>query len=503
MTDGHQRQQRPLRAAVGSQERPVVPTGALRRTSRLAVLPLRHAARTAAAASRLSRAATDQVASRTAEQVFATLGELKGGAAKLGQAMSVFEAALPEEVAAPYRSALRRLTDAAPAMPAEVARRVVAADLTAAYGPGWQERLVAFHDIPAAAASIGQVHRGQWRIDGGQVVEVAVKVQYPGVGQALRSDLRQARLLARVMARLTRLNVSGLADELAGRIVEELDYMREGRVQTEVAAAFTHRLPNELAAARAAGAHEPPGRTSVTVPAVYAATPRVLITRWLEGTPLSALLDGRRDLLPEGWRELDDCDAADLAARLLGHAIYAPAACTGWMHADLHSGNFLLLPGGRLGMLDFGAVAATPGGIPAPFGQLAAAVLAGDGPAAIRLARQVGALAPDAEVDPRLIIELLHPLAATGADTSFTYSRAWLRGLMAHLTEPRFAPALRNLTPPPQYALLWRATLSAAGLFAQLGATVPTRGFHLAYSPGFRDSISPARPTGGALRQAS
>ena len=254
MTDGYQRQQRPLRA-VGGQERPVVPTGALRRTSRLAVLPLRHAARTAAAATRLSRAATDQVASRTAEHVFATLGELKGGAAKLGQAMSVFEAALPEEVAAPYRSALRRLTDAAPAMPAEVARRVVAADLTAAYGPGWQERLVAFDEIPAAAASIGQVHRGQWRIDGGQVVEVAVKVQYPGVGQALRSDLRQARLLGRVMARLTRLNVSGLADELAGRIVEELDYMREGRVQTEVAAAFTHRLPDELAAARAAGAH--------------------------------------------------------------------------------------------------------------------------------------------------------------------------------------------------------------------------------------------------------
>ena len=101
MTDGYHSQQRPLRAAAGSQERPVVPTGALRRTSRLAVLPLRHAARTAAAASRLSRAATDQVASRTAEQVFATLGELKGGAAKLGQAMSVFEAALPEEVAAP------------------------------------------------------------------------------------------------------------------------------------------------------------------------------------------------------------------------------------------------------------------------------------------------------------------------------------------------------------------------------------------------------------------
>jgi predicted unusual protein kinase regulating ubiquinone biosynthesis (AarF/ABC1/UbiB family) len=505
MTDGHQVEQRPLRAAAGSRERPVLPTGGLGRTGRLALLPLRHAARTAAAASRLSRAAADQVAARTAEQVFATLGELKGGAAKLGQAMAVFEAAMPEEVAAPYRSALRRLTDAAPAMPAEVARRVVAADLAVACGPGWPDRLVAFDDIPAAAASIGQVHRGQWRIDGGQVVEVAVKVQYPGVGQALRSDLRQARLLAKVMARLTRLNVSGLAEELAGRIAEELDYVREGQVQAEVAAAFTDRLPGEIAAARAAGAPEPPGRTSVTVPAVFAATPRVLITRWLDGVPLTALLDGRTDLLPEGWRELSDRDAADLAGRLLGHAIYAPAACTGWMHADLHPGNFLLLPGGRLGMLDFGAVAATPGGIPAPFGQLAAAVLAGDGPATTRLARQAGALAPGAEVDPRLIIELLHPLAATGAAASFTYSRAWLRGLMAHFTEPRFAPALRNLTPPPQYALLWRATLSAAGLFAQLGATVPTRGFHLAYSPGFRGSTPHARPqpTDETLRPAS
>ena len=503
MTDGYTRQQQS--EAVGTRERAVLPTGALRRTSRLAMLPLRHAGRTAAAASRLSRAATDQVAARTAEQLFTTLGELKGGAAKLGQAMSVFEAAMPEEVAAPYRSALRRLTDAAPAMPAEVARRVIAADLAAAYGPGWQDRLVAFDDIPAAAASIGQVHRGQWRNDEGQIVEVAVKVQYPGVGQALRSDLRQARLLARVMARLTKLNVSGLADELASRIVEELDYVREGRVQAEVAAAFTHRLPKELAAARAAGAHEPPGRTSVTVPAVYAATPRVLITRWLEGASLSALLDGRTDLLPEGWRELDGSDAADRAARLLGHAIYAPAACTGWMHADLHPGNFLLLPGGRLGMVDFGAAAATPGGIPAPFGQLAAAVLAGDGPAAIRLARQTGTLPLDVEVDPRLIIELLHPIVATAAGDSFTYSRGWLRGLMTHLTQPRFAPALRNLTPPPEYALVWRATLSAAGLFAQLGATVPTRGFHLAYSPGFRGGILPARPQrpGGTLRHAS
>src|SRR6185437_4900873 len=105
------------------------------------------------------------------------------------------------------------------------------------------------------------------------------------------------------------------------------------------------------------------------------------------------------------------------------------------------------------------------------------------------LARQVGALPPGLELDERLVVELLHPMVATAADDSFTYSRPWLRGLMTHFTEPRFAPALRKLTPPREYALVWRATLSAAGLFSQLGATVPTRRFHLTYSPGFRDRI--------------
>jgi hypothetical protein len=111
----------------------------------------------------------------------------------------------------------------------------------------------------------------------------------------------------------------------------------------------------------------------------------------------------------------------------------------------------------------------------------------------VSLARQTGALAAGAQVDPRLITELLQPCVATAATGTFTYSRAWLRGLMAHFNQPRFAPALRNLTPPPEYALVWRATLASAGLFAQLGATVPTRTFHLAYSPGFREEIRPVR----------
>src|SRR5258707_888262 len=91
----------------------------------------------------------------------------------------------------------------------------------------------------------GRPHpHGPWgAAQGGRVVDVAGKVKYPGVGRALRSDLRQAGLLAGVIARLTRLNVSGRADELASRMVEELDYVRGGGVQAEVAAAFTRRAP--------------------------------------------------------------------------------------------------------------------------------------------------------------------------------------------------------------------------------------------------------------------
>ena len=388
-------------ATGGGIQRPVLPTGMVHRTSRLLGLPVRHATRTVAAATRLSNATTEQIAARSAEQVFATLGELKGGATKLGQALSVFEAALPDHIAAPYRSALNRLADATPAMPASVAHRILADDLTFAYGPAWRDRLVDLDDTPAASASIGQVHRGCWRDSRGNLIDVAVKVQYPGIAKALRSDLRAARMLGRIMARATGLDIAALTDELVARFVDELDYIREGHVQNKVAAAFARPLPRALIAARAAGVHAPPGRTSVVVPHVHAATPRVLVSTWLDGAPLTALFNGDDNELPAGWRDLTDEDAANLAARLIGHAAYAPAACTGWMHADPHPGNFLLLPDKRLGLLDFGSVAPMPDGPPEPLGRLAAAILADDGPATVQWARQAGTITATASVDRR------------------------------------------------------------------------------------------------------
>src|SRR6476646_5789443 len=171
-----------------------LPRKAVARTVRLAALPLGYAGRNAlGVGKRLGGKNADVVMSdiqqRTAEQLFRTLGELKGGAMKFGQAHSLLEAALPDEVAGPYRDQLTRLQDSAPPMPTQTVRDILARDL----GPDWREQLVWLDGGPAGAASVGQVHKGRWH-DGR---EVAVKVQYPGAGEALRSDLRQLARLAR------------------------------------------------------------------------------------------------------------------------------------------------------------------------------------------------------------------------------------------------------------------------------------------------------------------
>ncbi|MGZ4520960.1 MAG: ABC1 kinase family protein, partial [Mycobacteriaceae bacterium] len=242
-----------------------IPRSGAARTAKLASLPIGFAGRTAAGwGKRLAGRSSEQVgaelSAKTAEQLFAVLGELKGGAMKFGQALSVFEAAVPEEMAGPYREALTKLQAGAPPMPSSTVHRVLAEQL----GTGWRQRFSSFEDEHAAAASIGQVHRAVWQ-DGR---EVAVKIQYPGAGEALRSDLRQLQRFGRMFqAVIPGLQVRPLIDELRDRMEEELDYRAEADNQRAFAAAFT-------------------GDAEFVVPKVVGSAPKVLVSEWVEGVGL-------------------------------------------------------------------------------------------------------------------------------------------------------------------------------------------------------------------------
>src|SRR4051812_50000602 len=129
-----------------------IPRRAAARTARLAALPLGLAGRAALGlGKRAVGMAADVVSAdvqrRTAEHLFSVLGQLKGGAMKMGQALSVFEAALPEELAGPYRAALTKLQEAAPPLPVATVHRVLAEQL----GPEWRGRVAGVGDTPPPA----------------------------------------------------------------------------------------------------------------------------------------------------------------------------------------------------------------------------------------------------------------------------------------------------------------------------------------------------------------
>ncbi|MCZ2859645.1 ABC1 kinase family protein [Blastococcus sp. VKM Ac-2987] len=437
-----------------SDERPVMPRGSVGRTARLASLPLGAAGRaTLGLGRRLSGQSADTVNAelqqRTAEQLFAVLGQLKGGAMKLGQTLSVFEAAVPEEMAAPYREALTKLQEAAPPMPVRTVHGVLAQQL----GGTWRQRFAEFDDAPAAAASIGQVHRATWR-DGR---DVAVKIQYPGAATALISDLNQLARFARLFATvLPGLDVKPLIAELKARAIEELDYGLEADAQRGFAAAYADD-------------------DQFAVPRVVASAPKVVVSEWIEGTPLSRIIS-------TGTRE-----QRDHAGRLLATLHFSAPQRAGLLHADPHPGNFRLLPDGRLGVIDFGAIARLPDGHPEPIGRLLRWAL--DGRAAEVLAdlRTEGFVRPGVDVDPDAVLDYLRPLLDPIAGHHFHFTRAWMQEQAMRIGDPRTdANRLgRQLNLPPAYLLIHRVSMGSIGVLCQLDAAADWRAVLEEWLPGF------------------
>jgi predicted unusual protein kinase regulating ubiquinone biosynthesis (AarF/ABC1/UbiB family) len=386
---------------------------------------------------------------RTAEHLFSVLGQLKGGAMKFGQALSVFEAALPEDLAGPYRAALTKLQEAAPPLPAASVHKALATEL----GPDWRALFDDFDDAPAAAASIGQVHRATWA-DGRSV---AVKVQYPGAGPALVSDLNQLGRLASLFRVVQPgLDVKPLVEELKARVVEELDYELEASAQR----AFAEGYAND---------------DMIYVPPVVASSARVLVTEWVDGTPLATVI-------ASGTRA--ERDAAGERMALLHFS--APVR-VGLLHADPHPGNFRILPDGRLGVLDFGAVARLPDGLPEPIGRLTRLALADEADEVLDGLRAEGFVKPDVEVDAQVVLDYLRPILAPIACDEFRFSRAWLRAEATRLANPR-GPAYqlgRQLNLPPSYLLVHRVTLGSIGVLCQLEAQARYREVVQKWLPGF------------------
>jgi predicted unusual protein kinase regulating ubiquinone biosynthesis (AarF/ABC1/UbiB family) len=431
-----------------------IPHGTVGRSARLAGLPLGFAARTALGigkriGGRSAEIVAQEIQQRTADQVFRVLGELKGGAMKLGQALSIFEAALPPELAGPYRATLTRLQESAPPLPAATVHRVLAADL----GADWRDSFLSFDDTPAAAASIGQVHRAVWQ-DGRAV---AVKIQYPGAGRALINDFTQIARMGRLFGILMPgLDVKPMLDELRDRVAEELDYHLEAAAQRAFAAAYA-------------------GDPDICVPGVVTETDHVLVTEWMDGTPLSKIISN-------GSKE-----ERDRAGIMLTRFLFSGPARAGLLHADPHPGNFRLLADGRLGVLDFGAVDRLPEGLPPVFGRLLRIMHdpAPDIAEVERVLRADNFLRPGISVDLDALRAFLAPLAEPSAVETFKFSREWMREEAGRVTNMSASGITRKFNLPPSYVLIHRVSTAGIGVLCQLECEGPFRAEVIKWMPGY------------------
>lgn len=432
-----------------------VPTARVVRTAQLLSLPAGAAALAAEGAVRRlagqdREAVAQDLRERNAARTRRVLGGLKGGALKAGQLLSTVEALFPQDPESTWRDTLAGLQDSNAPLPFRDVEPVLREEL----GTAWRQRFSSFEETATAAASIGQVHRAVWA-DGRRV---AVKVQYPGVREALTADVRTISLMSRGAALVARgLALPPLVAELRERLVEELDLLHEARTQTRFAQAYD-------------------GDPDVLVPQVVHATGRVLVMDWVDGTPLAVVA------------RTGTQDERDAAAHRYQRFLVSGPARAGLLHTDPHPGNFLVLPDGRLGVLDFGSSLELPS-MPVTFGRLLRALLGADGEQVLLRLREAGFVRPGVHVDTDKLVDYMSPFTVPAAHERFRFTRDWLRGEFARVNDPRnpeFGVALK-LDLPAEHLFTHRVWLGMVGVLCQLEAEVPVGPVLREFLPGFAD----------------
>jgi predicted unusual protein kinase regulating ubiquinone biosynthesis (AarF/ABC1/UbiB family) len=371
---------------------------------------------------------------QTAEAITEALGNMKGALMKLGQMASYLDQGLPE----PVREALAQLQSDAPPMSAALAAQVVSEELGAAP----EELFLEWDPQPIASASIGQVHRAITR-DGRAV---AVKVQYPGVGEAIRADLDNAGLLFAAMGTLfPGLEPGPLVEELRERLSEELDYRLEADNQ-QLFADYYRDHP------------------FIHIPEVVPelSSERVLTTELAEGARFSEV---------EQWSQAERDLAAEAIYRFVFGSLYRLHAFNG----DPHPGNYLFRPGGRVTFLDFGLVKRfRPDSVANAEAMIRTMVLERDIPAFRRIVAGIGLLKDDGSLTDAQIEDYFgHFYDFVMEDRVTTLTPEYASETVKRFfdTTGPHGEVMRAANVPPEFAIVQRINLGLYAIFGQLRAT--------------------------------
>lgn len=394
----------------------------------------------------------------TAADVTAALGDMKGAMMKIGQMASYIDTGLPDNV----RQTLAQLQNDAPPMTAELAASTVEAEL----GATPAELFAEWDAEPIAAASIGQVHRAITH-DGRAV---AVKIQYPGVAEAVDADLGNADwLFGMLAAAFPGLESGPVVAEIKDRLREELDYELEARNQREFAEFYA-------------------GHPFIHVPAVIDefCTARVLTSELAVGSSF--------DEVCRSWSQEERNLTAETLFRFSFGSIYRNAAFNG----DPHPGNYLFRPGGEVTFLDFGLVKRFDRDETALFERMIRAmVIERDVPTFRQVIVEAGLLAPDApfsddEIGEYFSFYYTYVLADGPVTIDDEYASSGVRHLFG--TDGTHGELMKQLNVPPSFVVLQRITLGLMGLFASLHAEAEWRGIASELWPSV--SAEPSTPLG-------